>query len=96
MTVHQFPGINRELQDLHRQTDDLDEIYTAMNKLHEHLNELELRAAEMEAHYDIELDKYIRRVGVGNCPVHLLNYSTNGIDYYYEWKEYSEQEKPRS
>lgn len=96
MTVHQFPGNNKELQNLHQQIDYLDEIYTAMRKLHEHLNELELRAAEMECQYDNDLEKYIRKIGIGNCPVVLLNYSMNALDYYYEWKEYSESEKPRS
>lgn len=87
MTVHQFPPKDKEREALVNTTEALDEIYMALNKMYESINELELRAAEIEASYDVDLEKYVRRVGIGNTPVHLLNYSMKALDYYYEWKE---------
>lgn len=84
--VRQFPTKDTEKEGLYKVTQDLDQIYDAINKLHGALNELELRAAEVESMYDVALDNYVRRIGVENVPVHLLDYSMKSVDYYYEWK----------
>lgn len=90
MSVHQFPGVDKEKENLFTATEALEEIYDALNRLHNTLNELELRASEMEATYDMQLEKYIAKVGIANCPVQLLNYSMKAEDYYYEWKSENE------
>lgn len=87
MTVVEFKRKDKDLEELFEYVDRLQELYDALNKCHESINELEIRAAEAEAMYDRNLEKFIKKVGVENCPTQLLDYSMKSMEYFYEWYE---------
>jgi hypothetical protein len=83
----QFPTLEKEKRDLFALTEDLEELYRALNDAHAMITELELQCAELEATYENKLDKYIRKVGLENVAIGLLNYSTNMENWIYEQKD---------
>ena len=85
--VTKFP-INRVLEDkLQKMTENMEEVYLVLDNLHKGLNELELRAAEMEAEYNVEFKKLVDAVGVENVSIGLLSYCTEAEDHMYGKKD---------
>jgi hypothetical protein len=85
--VTQFPT-NKVMEDkLQKMTESMEEVYIVLDNLHKGLNELELRAAEMEAEYNIEFKKLVDAVGVENISIGLLQYCTEAEDHMYGQKD---------
>lgn len=87
MTIHEFPVIKREEDKLWEYTKDLEELYFALDEAHKALNELELRATELEHMFEIDLQSYISKVGLRAVPSGILRYSGRMEDYIYETKD---------
>ena len=89
--VMKFPELQREEARLYDQTAALEEIYEALYSAHNMINELELRAREMEVTYEHKLKQYVAKIGILNTPIDLLKYSNLLEDYYYEQKDETPQ-----
>lgn len=87
MTVHEFPTIKRDEEKLWEYTTDLEKLYFALDEAHKALNELELRATELEHMFEIDLQAYIGKVGLKAVPPNILKYSGRMEDYIYETKD---------
>lgn len=87
MTIHEFPTIQREEDKLWDYTKDLEKLYSALDEAHNALNELELRATELEHMFEIDLQSYISKVGLRAVPSAILRYSGRMEDYIYETKD---------
>ena len=89
--IMKFPELQREEAKLYDQTAALEEIYEALHSAHSMINELELRAREMEVTYEHKLKQYVAKIGILNTPIDLLKYSNLLEDYYYEQKDETPQ-----
>jgi hypothetical protein len=81
--VTQFPTNKVQEEKLQKMTEEMEKVYRVLENLHEGLNELELRAAEMEASYNVEFRKLVDVVGVENISIGLLQYCTEAEDHMY-------------
>ena len=87
MTVHEFPTIKRDEEKLWDYVADLENLYAHLEDAHKALNELELRATELEHMFEIDLQAYIGKVGLKAVPLNILKYSGRMEDYIYETKD---------
>jgi len=85
--VTQFPTNKIMEEKLQKMTEEMEELYTLLENLHKGLNELELKAAEMEATYNVEFKKLVDIVGVENISIGLLSYCTEAEDHMYGKKD---------
>ena len=85
--VRQFPTAEVAKDKLYSYTADLEEMYRALIDAHSAVNELELQAAELEGMFEVELQKFISQVGLGEVPIDILRYSGKMEDYIYEQKD---------
>lgn len=85
--VTQFP-MNKMLEEkLQKMTEEMEELYRILEGLHKGLNELELKAAEAEARYNVEFRKLVEAVGVENISIGLLSYCTEAEEHMYGKKD---------
>jgi len=94
--IVEFPTKNKLEKELDETIEVLDELYDALNEIMGHLNELELRAYEVEAGFDHALTKLIKQKGIQNVSAKYLDYSSNAENYFYEYKEWQDSQKPRA
>ena len=85
--VRQFPTAEVEKDKLYAFTTDLEEIYNTLVAAHSVVNELELQAAELEGMFEVELQRFISKVGLKEVPIDILRYSSKMEDYIYETKD---------
>ena len=81
MSVIQFPTASKQIDALEERLtsmcDNLQEDYNSLYRLYEDTNTIEDRVSQNEKRYNDILKAYIQKVGVENCPVGFLEYSTN-------------------
>lgn len=77
--VHEFPGernIQRRLDDLRNELEDL---YSTLNRAYELMDALETQVSEREESYNEVLERYGNAVGMENIPVGYLEYATKNV-----------------
>jgi hypothetical protein len=108
MSVIQFPTTNKQIDTLEirltEMCDQLQDDYDKMYRYYEELNAIEDRSADNEDKYNDILRAYIKLVGIENCPVGFLEYSTKAratvgdegeiILFFEDTASEKEQEKP--